>query len=78
MLLPIFLTIITGTIYQIGDLAGKDSEFRWLLDLHKGHFGTLNLEVVYPFLNALGSFVLLFTGISIWLNLRRAVTKQSP
>jgi uncharacterized iron-regulated membrane protein len=75
MLLPLLLTAITGTVYQLGDLAGKDREFRWLLSLHKGNFGSLKLEVIYPFLNAIGLCVLLFTGISMWLNLRR-ITKQ--
>jgi hypothetical protein len=54
MLLPLLLTAITGTIYQIGDLSGKDREFRWLLGWQKGNFGLLNLEMIYPFLNAIG------------------------
>jgi hypothetical protein len=78
MLLPLLLTVMTGTVYQIGDLAGKDREFKWLLDWHKGHFGLLNLEVIYPFLNALGLLVLVFTGTSMWLNLRHTAKKQSP
>jgi uncharacterized iron-regulated membrane protein len=45
------------------------------LDWHKGHFGVLNLEVIYPFLNALGLLVLLFTGISLWLHMRRTPKK---
>lgn len=77
MLLPLLLTAITGTIYQIGDLSGKDREFRWLLGWHKGNFGLLNLEMIYPFLNAIGLCVLLFTGISMWFNLRRTSKKQS-
>jgi hypothetical protein len=71
MVLPLLLTTITGTIYQIVDLAGNGDAFDWLLDWHKGHFGVLNLEVIYPFLNALGLFVLIFTGISMWLHSRR-------
>lgn len=67
MVLPLLLTAITGTIYQIVDLAGKGDTFDWLLDWHKGHFGVLNLEVIYPFLNALGLFILILTGISMWL-----------
>lgn len=77
MLLPLLLTLITGTIYQIADLAGQGEAFDWLLDWHKGHFGALNLEVIYPFLNALGLLVLLFTGISLWLHMRRAPKKRS-
>jgi hypothetical protein len=77
MLLPLLLTLITGTIYQIFDLAGKGDQFDWLLGLHKGNFGILNLESIYPFLSALGLLVLLFTGISLWLNMRRPAKKHS-
>jgi uncharacterized iron-regulated membrane protein len=77
MLFPLLLTVITGTIYQMVDLAGQGDAFDWLLDLHKGHFGILNLELIYPFLNALGVFVLLFTGVSLWLHMRRP-TKKRP
>ncbi len=77
MLLPLLLTLTTGVIYQIVDLAGQGDAFDWLLDWHKGHFGVLNLEVIYPFLNALGLFVLLFTGISLWLHMRRPSKKHS-
>ncbi|QLE49193.1 hypothetical protein FD724_14550 [Nostoc sp. C057] len=76
MLLPLLLTTITGTVYQIVDLAGKKDQFHWLLHWHKGDFGALNLEVIYPFLNALGLFILLFTGISMWLQLRHTSHKQ--
>ena len=76
MLLPLLLTLITGTVYQILDLAGKGDAFDWLLDWHKGHFGVLNLELIYPFFNAFGLFVLLFTGISLWLNMRRTTKKH--
>ncbi|HEY9642747.1 MAG TPA: PepSY domain-containing protein [Coleofasciculaceae cyanobacterium] len=77
MVLPLLLTVITGTVYQMVDLAGKGDAFDWLLDLHKGHFGILNLEVIYPFLNALGLCALLFTGISLWLHMRRTPKKRS-
>lgn len=70
MLLPLLLTAITGVIYQIFDLAGNDKTVKWLLDWHKGDFGVLNLEFIYPFLNALGLIILLFTGISMWMQMR--------
>ncbi len=40
------------TLHQIVDLAGNGDSFDWLLDWHNGHFGSLSLEVIYPFLNA--------------------------
>ncbi|MBW4683472.1 MAG: PepSY domain-containing protein [Microcoleus vaginatus WJT46-NPBG5] len=66
MVLPILLTLITGFFYQMADVAGKEADFLWLLDLHKGSFGSLNLEIIYPFLNALGLFTLAITGITLW------------
>lgn len=70
MVLPILLTLITGSIYQIMDLGGNGGSFDWLLDWHKGHFGILNLDRIYPFLNALGLLTLAITGISMWLQRR--------
>lgn len=71
MILPLLLTLTTGSLYQLADLSGRGDTFDWLLDLHKGHFGALNLVVVYPFLNALGLLILAVTGISMWLKTRR-------
>ncbi len=70
MILALILTLVTGSLYQIADLTGKGDDFEWLLDLHKGEFGPLNLEVIYPFLNAAGLLVLAATGISMWLQTR--------
>jgi len=70
MLLPIVLTVITGVVYQLFDLAGKGGSVVWLLDLHKGRFGVLHLDKIYPFLNGLGSLVLAVTGITMWLQMR--------
>lgn len=77
MLLPILLTLITGSLYQVVDLGGKGGDFDWLLDLHKGDFGIINLEKIYPFLNALGLLVLAITGISLWLQTRRRPRRPS-
>lgn len=77
MLLPIIITLVTGSIYQIVDLGGNDDNYRWLLAWHKGHFGFLNLETIYPFLNALGLLLLAITGISLWLQTRRKSRNRS-
>jgi uncharacterized iron-regulated membrane protein len=69
MALPLLLTAITGSIYQITEMSGNEA--RWLLAVHKGNFGSLKLEAIYPFLNALGLVALLTTGISMWLQLQR-------
>ena len=71
VIVPIILTLFTGSIYQIFDLAGNGGSVNWLLDIHKGHFGPINLEVIYPFLNALGLLFMAVTGGTMWLELRR-------
>ncbi len=76
MILPVLLTLITGVVYQIADLGGKGEDFAWLLDWHKGHFGSLNLEIIYVFLNALGLFTLAITGIWLWYTMRRKSRKR--
>ncbi|MFB2921489.1 MULTISPECIES: PepSY domain-containing protein [Aerosakkonema] len=70
MILPILLTLITGSLYQVADMTDKAGDFDWLLDWHKGEFGPLNLEAIYPFLNALGLLTLAITGIMLWFRTR--------
>ncbi|MGB3765861.1 MAG: PepSY domain-containing protein [Phormidesmis sp.] len=77
VIIPIVLTLVTGSIYQAFDLMGKGDGVDWLLALHKGHFGPLNLEVVYPFLNALGLLFMAITGGSMWLELRRIRSRSN-
>lgn len=75
MLLPLILTAVTGAIFQSFDLAGQEESADWLLQIHKGHFGPLNLAPIYPFLNALGLLTLAITGISMWLQPRSRFTR---
>jgi uncharacterized iron-regulated membrane protein len=77
MVLPLLLTSISGSLYQLADLGGKGAEFDWLLHLHKGEFGSLHLEAIYPFLNALGLLTLALTGIILWFRTRRTSRKSS-
>ena len=77
MVLPILLTLITGSMYQVVALDGKGGDFYWLLDWHKGHFGSLNLETIYPFLNALGLLTLVITGTQMWFQMRRTSRKRA-
>lgn len=67
MCIPLLLTLITGMFFQIAAARGQSDQFLWLLDLHRGKFGQLNLEMVYPYLNALGLLLLMITGIIMWL-----------
>ncbi len=71
MILPVVLTLITGSLYQIAVMTGNIQDFIWLLEWHKGKFGPINLEMIYPFLNAFGLLMLAVTGISMWLQQKR-------
>jgi hypothetical protein len=75
MVLPLFLTLITGSLFQIAEITDHTSEFYWLLDVHKGKFGRLNLEMIYPFLNSFGLLILAITGISMWWQIRHKKSK---
>ena len=69
MVLPLLLTLITGVLFQFAVVGDRADDFLWLLELHRGKFGQINLDWVYPFFNALGLLTLLITGILMWLKL---------
>ncbi|NEO25827.1 MAG: PepSY domain-containing protein [Kamptonema sp. SIO4C4] len=70
MIAPILLTLLTGSLFQVAALTGNGTEFLWLLDLHQGKFGVINLEWVYPFLNAFGLLAIATSGIAMWWQTR--------
>lgn len=76
MVFPLLLTLITGSLFQVANLTGETQQFLWLLDLHKGKFGELDLTFIYPFLNAFGVLGLVITGVTMWLKLRPPRTKN--
>ncbi|MEM8809937.1 MAG: PepSY domain-containing protein [Cyanobacteria bacterium P01_G01_bin.38] len=67
MVLPLLLTLTTGMLFQFAVVGDRTNDFLWLLDLHRGKFGQINLEIVYPILNALGLLTLILTGLIMWL-----------
>ena len=64
--LPLLLTLTIGVLFQFALASDHANDFRWLLDLHRGKFGQLNLEFIYPILNALGLLTLIITGSIMW------------
>lgn len=70
MIFPLLLTVITGTLFQVAVVTGNANNFIWLLELHRGKFGRINLEIIYPFLNGFGLFMLGVTGVIMWLQIR--------
>ena len=67
MAFPLLITLMTGLLFQFAVVSNRASDFLWLLELHRGKFGQINLESIYPFLNALGLLTLLITGFLMWL-----------
>ena len=66
MMGPLLLTLLTGMGFQFAVMGDRTSDFLWLLELHRGKFGAINLEFVYPILNALGLLTLVTTGGIMW------------
>ena len=60
---PLFLTISSGSLYPILLAFGIDAF--WLIKLHTGNFGFINLQSIYSPLTGLSTLVLLRTGISL-------------
>ena len=76
MIAPLVVTVFSGTGFQIAALAGRGGEFIWLLNLHKGNWGGINLERIYPFLNALGLMLLIISGAIMWWTTRPRKKRQ--
>lgn len=67
--LPLVVTVLTGSLYQIARL-NDNFDYYWLIQIHKGQWGPLDLQAVYPFLNGLGLLLMVATGLSLWLQTR--------
>ena len=55
--LPLLITAGTGSLYSL--LLEQEIDAFWLLKIHTGNFGVLNLQPVYPML--LGALTVLVT-----------------
>jgi hypothetical protein len=65
--LPIILTALSGSLY--GALSARGIEAFWLMKLHTGHFGVVNLQPWYS--TILGVLTLFITGSGLALLLGR-------
>ena len=54
---PLLITASTGSLYSL--LLEQDIDAFWLLKIHTGNFGVLNLQPVYPML--LGGLTVIVT-----------------
>ena len=76
MILPILFTVITGVIYQIGELGGFEDKIRFIIHWHKGNFGYIDFQKSFPFLNGLGLLILAITGLQMWFQANKRIFKK--
>ena len=77
MVAPLVITVLSGTLFQGAVLAGRGVDFIWLLNLHKGNWGFINLEKIYPFLNGFGLLLLIISGSVMWWTTRPRKRQRS-
>ena len=61
---PLLLTAASGSLYSLLLEQGVDAF--WLLKIHTGRFGPLNLQPYYSILLGLATLVVVISGIALW------------
>ena len=61
--IPFLLTILSGSIYSILLTVGIDAF--WLIKLHTGNFGVINLQPIYSPFIGIFTLMLLLTGVPL-------------
>ena len=67
--IPLAITSLSGAIY--GTILNFNFDAPWLLRLHTGNFGLINLQPVYSPLIGVMTLVLIGSGIALLLGGRR-------
>jgi uncharacterized iron-regulated membrane protein len=66
---PLLLTAATGSLYSL--LLERGIDAFWLLKIHAGRFGSLNLQPYYSGLLGLFTLVVIGSGLALLLSGRR-------
>ena len=74
--LPLLLTALSGSLY--GTLSAQGIEAFWLMKLHTGNFGLLNLQPWYSSILALLTLFVIGSGIGLLLGRRRETPVSPP
>ncbi len=61
--IPLLITIASGSIYSFLQPIGIDAF--WLIKLHTGNFGIINLQPMYSILLGLTSLISILSGIRL-------------
>ena len=73
---PLALTSLSGAVY--GSLLQSDIDLPWLLRLHTGNFGLINLQPFYAPVIGLATLLLVATGVSLLLPPRQPPSSSAP
>ena len=73
---PLMLTSLSGSLY--GALSAQGIEAFWLMKLHTGNFGLLNLQPWYSSILALLTLFVIGSGLGLLLGRRRGTPASPP
>jgi len=73
---PLLLTAATGSLYSL--LLERGIDAFWLLKIHSGRFGPLNLQPYYSGLLGVFTLVVVFSGLAMLVSLGRTRHSRSP
>lgn len=70
---PLLLTAASGSLYSL--LLERGVDAFWLLKIHTGRFGPINLQPYYPVLLGLLTLVVTLSGLGLLRSRGRGVTR---
>jgi len=74
--LPLLVTALSGSLY--GALSARDIEAFWLIKLHTGNFGAINLQPYYSTVLGLLTLFVAGSGIGLLLGRRSGSKPATP
>lgn len=71
---PLLLTAATGSLYSL--LLEQGIDAFWLIQIHSGRFGPLNLQPYYSALLGVFTLVVIVSGVGLLLSRRRPQSQR--
>ncbi|PZV02787.1 hypothetical protein [Cyanobium sp. ULC084] len=73
--LPLIITALSGSIY--GLLLANNVEAFWLMKIHTGNFGVINLQPYYSVIIGILSLLIAISGVALFVGGRRKNTSTT-
>jgi hypothetical protein len=73
---PLLLTALSGSLY--GALSAREIDAFWLMKLHTGNFGAVNLQPYYSTVLGVLTLFIAGSGLGMLLGRRRGRTPAAP